>query len=143
VHVHAPDHPAPLQFRPLVGVRVTAQPVALAAITWPSSAIVVQIAPDDVFVIDATLDDAAAVTGLDPYAIVEHETMFRGAWLDAAQLAALVHKLEWALPSERPSLAQGMACGLAIKVVQLEERTLLIVSGSALHEVPERLGAVA
>jgi hypothetical protein len=36
-----------------------------------------------------------------------------------------------------------MACGLAIKVVQLEERTLLIVSGSALHEVPERLGAVA
>ena len=139
----APDRPAPMDFRPLRGVRVTAKPTAIDAVAWPPSAIVVRIAPDDVLVIDATPDDAAAVSGLDPYAIVEHETMFRGAWLDAAQLAALVHKLEWALPSDRPSLAQGMACGVAIKVVLLEDRTLLIVSGSALHEVPERLGDVA
>lgn len=139
----APDRPAPMDFRPLRGVRVTAKPAAIDAVAWPPSSIVVRIAPDDVLVIDATPDDAAAVIGLDPYAIIEHETMFCGAWLDDAHLAALVHKLEWALPGERPGLAQGMACGLAIKVVLLEARTLLIVSGSALHEVPERLGDVA
>lgn len=139
----APDQPQPLQFRPLVGIRATAKPTAIDSVVWPSAAIVVRVAPDDVLVIDATLDDAAPITVADPYAIVEHETMFLGAWLDPSQLAALVHKLEWVLPSERPSLAQGMVCGLAIKVVQLAERTLLIVSSSAFHEVPERLGAVA
>lgn len=78
----------------------------------------------------------------DPHAIVEDETMFRGAWLDEAQLEALTHTLEWPLPTDRPAMAQGMAVGLAIKIVLLAERTLLIVSGSAFHEVPDRLGPV-
>jgi sarcosine oxidase subunit alpha len=101
------------------------------------------VAPDDALVIDATVDDAAPVATHDPYAIIEPEAMFRGAWLDDAQLEALTHKLEWPLPAERPALAQGMVYGLAIKLVLETDRTLLIVSGSAFHEVADRLGAVA
>jgi hypothetical protein len=103
----------------------------------------VRVAPDDALVIDATVDDAAPVATHDPYAIIEPEAMFRGAWLDDAQLEALTHKLEWPLPAERPALAQGMVYGLAIKLVLETDRTLLIVSGSAFHEVADRLGAVA
>lgn len=141
--MHASDTPSPLRFTDVRGIRAVAAPAAIDAVRWPPDSIVLRIAPDEVFVIDATLDDAARLAEHDPYAIAEHETMFRGAWLEPAQLEALVHKLEWALPVERPALAQGMACGLAVKVVLLEDRTMLIVSSSAFHEVPERLGAVA
>ena len=36
-----------------------------------------------------------------------------------------------------------MAAGLSIKLWLEDERTLLIVSGSVLHEVPDRLGPVS
>jgi hypothetical protein len=132
-----------MRFTTLFGVRITAKPAAIDAVTWPAGAIMVRIAPDDALVIDATVDDAAPVATHDPYAIIEAEAMFRGAWLDEAQLEALTHKLEWPLPAGRPALAQGMVCGLAIKLVLESDRTLLIVSGSAFHEVADRLGAVA
>jgi hypothetical protein len=132
-----------MRFSTLFCVRITAKPAAIDAVAWPSHAIMVRVAPDDALVIDATVDDAAAVAAADPHAIIEPEAMFRGAWLDDAQLEALTHKLEWPLPTTRPALAQGMVCGLAIKLVLQADRTMLIVSGSAFHEVPDRLGAVA
>ena len=139
----ASDALEPMRFSTLFCVRITAKPAAIDAATWSSDAIMVRVAPDDALVIDATVDDAAAVAAADPHAIIEPEAMFRGAWLDDAQLEALTHKLEWPLPTTRPALAQGMVCGLAIKLVMQADRTLLIVSGSAFHEVPDRLGAVA
>ena len=139
----ASDALEPMRFSTLFCVRITAKPDAIDAATWPSDAIMVRVAPDDALVIDATVDDAAAVAAADPHAIIEPEAMFRGAWLDDAQLEALTHKLEWPLPTTRPALAQGMVCGLAIKLVLQADRTMLIVSGSAFHEVPDRLGAVA
>jgi len=141
--VPASDALEPMRFATLFAVRITAKPAAIDAVTWPAGAIMVRVAPDDALVIDATVDDAAPVAAHDPYAIIEPEAMFRGAWLDDAQLEALTHKLEWPLPAERPALAQGMVCGLAIKLVLETDRTLLIVSGSAFHEVADRLGAVA
>lgn len=135
--------PAPLALAALRGVRITATPAAIDAVTWPHSALLVRIAPDDAFVIDATIDDAAVVADHDPHAIIEDEPMFRGTWLDDAQFAALVDRLEWPLPAVRPALAQGMVSGLAIKLCLLADRTLLIVSASVLHEIPDRLGAVA
>jgi hypothetical protein len=138
--VLAPD---PLTFVRLHGVRVTARPEAIDGAQWPPAAIVVRIAPDDAFVIDVGLDDAGQVAHLDPHAIIEDEGMFCGAWLNARQLQHIVERLEWPLPSARPALAQGMAAGLSIKLWLEDERTLLIVSGSVLHEVPDRLGPVA
>lgn len=133
----------PLTFARLHGVRVTARPTAIDEVQWPPAAMVIRIAPDDAFVIDASLDDAADVGRHDAHAIVEDEGMFCGAWLDARQLHRLVERLEWPLPAARPALAQGMAAGLSIKLWLEDERTLLIVSGSVLHEVPERLGPVS
>jgi hypothetical protein len=133
----------PLAFAPLRGVRVTASPAAIDSVSWPSAAVVIRIAPDDAFVIDATLDDAAAVITGDQHAIVEDEAMFRGAWLDQHQLESVIDRLEWALPDARPALAQGMAAGLSIKLWLEAGRTLLIVSGSVIHEVPDRLGALS
>jgi hypothetical protein len=141
--VPASDALEPMRFSTLFCVRITAKPAAIDAATWPAAAIMVRVAPDDALVIDATVDDAAPVVAADPHAIIEPEAMFRGAWLDDAQLEALTHKLEWPLPTTRPALAQGMVCGLAIKLVMQADRTMLIVSGSAFHEVPDRLGAVA
>ena len=139
----ASDALEPMRFSTLLCVRITAKPAAIDAANWPAHAIMVRVAPDDALVIDATVDDAAGVAAADPHAIIEPEAMFRGAWLDDAQLEALTHKLEWPLPTTRPALAQGMVCGLAIKLVLQADRTMLIVSGSAFHEVPDRLGAVA
>lgn len=130
---------APLRFAPLPGVRVTATPASIDGAAWPQQAVVVRIAPDDVFVAGATVDDAAAVLTADPHAIVEPETMFHGAWLDDGQLRRIEQLLEWPLPA-RPAVAQGLVAGIAVKLVLLADRTLLVVSGSVLHEVPERLG---
>ncbi len=127
-------------FAALRGVRLTARPAAIDAATWPADAAVLRIAPDDAFVAGASLDDAAAVLAADPHAIVEDEPMFRGAWLDDAQLQAFTHLLEWPLP-DRPGLGQGFAAGLAVKLALLADgRSLLVVSASVLHEVPERFG---
>jgi hypothetical protein len=80
-----------MRFTTLMAVRITANPAAIDAASWPAGAIMVRVAPDDALVIDATVDDAAAVAAADPHAIIEPEAMFRGAWLDAAQLTALTH----------------------------------------------------
>lgn len=136
----------PLSFAPLRGVRVIAQPHAIDAVAWPSAAIVIRIAPDDVVVVDATIDDAMDIVAHDSHAIVEDEPMFLGAWLDAAQFDSFVQRLEWALPATRPAVAQGMVAGLSIKLWLPADdgaraTKLLIVSASVMHEVPDRFGA--
>lgn len=137
--MHAPD-PAALRFERLNAVRITAAPAAIDALNWPARAIPVRIAPDDLLVVDASLDTARLVLDHDPHAIVEPEPLFCGAWLDDDQFARLVERLEWPLPAHRPSMAQGMVAGLAVKIVQLTDRTLLIASVSVFHEIPDRLG---
>jgi hypothetical protein len=145
--VPAPDlqssGPAPLRIAPLRGVRVTAHPAAIDGVAWPLATTVIRIAPDDAFVIDGSVDDANAALAHDPHAIVEDESLFVGAVLDARQLAALVERLEWPVPASRPALAQGMAAGLSIKLWLDHDLTLLILSASVLHEVAERLGPVS
>jgi hypothetical protein len=126
----------------LTGVRITANAGAIDAASWPQGAIVVRIAPDDAFVIDATVDHAAPLLAADPHAIIEDESLFCGAWLGGEQMQRVVDMLEWPLPSARPALAQGMAAGLSIKLWLDGERTLLIMSKSVLHEVSERFGSI-
>lgn len=137
--MHAVDL-APLRFARLNAVRITASPAALDALAWPDRVIAVRIAPDDLLAIDATIDIATAVMAHDPHAIVEPEPLFCGAWLDDAQFERFVARLEWPLPAHRPSMAQGMVDGLAVKIVQFVGRTLLIASVSVFHEIPDRLG---
>lgn len=98
---------------PLHGLRVVATPHALDAARWvPADVVVLRFAPDDAFAVGARtveLDDADA--------IVEPEAGYVGAWFTADALRdEVVARIEWALPPERPALAQGMIAGVPAKL---------------------------
>jgi len=104
--VPAPDdRPA---FKPLTGLRVVAEPAALDAAYWGEDITVLRLAPDDAFAIDATGVDVG-----DEHAILEAEAGFSGAWVS---LDTVRRHVEWALPSERPALAQGFVATVPAKV---------------------------
>ena len=84
----------------LHGLRVVADPDALDTARWQGDDLtVLRLAPDDAFAIGATDVDID-----DQHAIVESETGFAGAWLP---LEVVARHIEWSLPTERPTLAQG------------------------------------
>jgi hypothetical protein len=96
-------------FRRLRGLRVVADPAALDAALWSGEDVVVlRIAPDDAFAVDAidvAIDDA--------HAVVEPEIGFSGAWVE---LDAIRRHAEWAIPKDRPALAQGNVATVPAKV---------------------------
>ena len=99
-----------------------------------------RISPDDVFLIGAA---EPSVPG-DPYAIVTPEHGFSSATISATQLADIgLYHIEWAVPSERPSLAQGQIAGVPAKLVLHADGTaLLLVACAAQHELEDRLNGV-
>ena len=128
----APDgRPA---FEPLTGLRVVAEPAALDAARWSGEDVtVLRLAPDDAFAIDAV-----GVTVDDQHAIVEPEIGFSGAWVD---LGAVRRHLEWALPTERPALAQGFVATVPARVWLPDDgdRVLLITAAAYADELAGRL----
>ena len=127
----APDgRPA---FEALTGLRVVADPGALDAAYWGEDITVLRLAPDDAFAIGAT-----GVTLADEHAIVETETGFSGAWVE---LDAVRRHLEWALPSERPALAQGFVATVPARVWLPDDgdRVLLITATAYADELAGRL----
>ena len=93
-----------------------------------------RLAADDLLVL---ADVAPAVA--DPDAIVVPDAGWAGAWLDAADAAALLARhADWPLPAA--GLAQGAAAGVPVKVVVAGDRTLLLVPAAFQAELVERLG---
>jgi hypothetical protein len=93
----------------LRGLRVVAHPAALDAARWQGDDVtILRFAPDDAFAIGA---DGVEVD--DPDAIVESEAGFVGAWLTVSDV---VGHIEWALPVERPILAQGSVANVPSKL---------------------------
>ncbi len=120
---------------PLVAWRAIAEPAALDAATWPSEAVVLRIAPDEVLVIGEPGFDIG-----DPYAIVEPEDGFCAVTMDRARLEAwLARTAEWTLPKGDRYFAQGSAAGLPVKVWVEGDRGLLITRASLAHDLEERL----
>ena len=129
----APDgRPA---FEPLTGLRVVAEPAALDAVRWGEGVTVLRLAPDDAFAIDAM---AADVTVDDEHAIVEPEAGFSGAWVE---LDAVRRHVEWALPDERPALAQGFVATVPARVWLPDgsDRVLLVTATAFADELAGRL----
>ena len=127
----APDaRPA---FERLAGLRVVAEPAALDAAYWGEDITVLRLAPDDAFAIDAT-----GVTVDDEHAIVEPEVGFSGAWVE---LDAVRRHIEWALPAERPALAQGFVATVPARVWLPDDgdRVLLITAAAYADELAGRL----
>ena len=84
---------------------------------------VLRFAPDDAFAIGA---DGVEVD--DEHAIVEREAGFSGAWVAIDDVA---HHLEWALPDERPALAQGSIAGVPAKLWLPDDGTVMLLTATA------------
>lgn len=119
----------------LHGTRVVAEPAAIDAMAaaLPPSTVVIRSAADDAFAIGVTRPAVG-----DPHAIVEDEPGFVGGWCAIADVA---RHLEWALPTERPVLAQGSVAGVPAKLwIVDDDRVLLVTAASYATVLAERLG---
>jgi hypothetical protein len=131
---------------PLPGLRVVASPAALDRARWvPADAVVIRFAPDEAFAVGAS-----SVALDDPDAIVEPEAGFVGAWVSAEALRQFVlARVEWALPSDRPALAQGTIAGVPGKLwltrgwdadgAEDADQALLVVQAAYAAEIADRL----
>jgi hypothetical protein len=121
-------------FEPLTGLRVVAEPAALDAVSWGENITVLRLAPDDAFAIEA-----AGVTVDDEHAIIEAEVGFSGAWV---RLDTVRRHAEWAIPTERPALAQGFVATVPARVWLPDDgdRVLLITAVAYADELAGRLG---
>lgn len=118
---------------PVVATRIAAGAAALDALTLPAGTVALRLAADDLLVL---ADVAPAVA--DPDAIVVRDAGWAGAWLDAADAAALLARhADWPLPAA--GLAQGAAAGVPVKVLVAGDRTLLLVPAAFQAELVERL----
>lgn len=128
---------------PVSGVRVVAAPAALDGARWQGDDVdVIRIAPDEAFGIGAVGVDVD-----DPDAIVEPETGFAVALLDADDQYGVVDHLEWALPEEPRVLAQGKVAGVPARIrtgdpatMPLGEPALLVTNNAYANELERRLG---
>ena len=120
---------------PVDGVRVVAAPAALDGARWAGGDVdVVRIAPDEALGIGAT-----GVEVDDPEAIVEPEGGFAVALLDGIEVAALAAHMDWALPGDAGTVAQGKIAGVPAKVL-VGDPTLLITNAAYADELGRRLG---
>ena len=119
----------------LLGLRVVADPAALDAARWTGhEVLVLRFTPDEAFAVGATDVDID-----DPDAIVLEEPAFVGG---TVPIDAFAHRLEWALPTDRPALAQGALAGVPVKVWLPDDsgRALLVAYGASAPELIDRLG---
>jgi len=132
-----------LALETVAGTRVIASPATLDAAAWPSSAIVLRFAPDDVFIIGG---ESISVSGES--VIVAAEAGFSGAWLTADELAHVAAHIDWPLPTERPAFAQGFVASVPAKLYLTgtasgsdggDRVALLLTNSPYAHELQERL----
>ena len=128
-----------LALETLHGIRVVASPTALDAAPWPSNTTVLRLADDDVFVIGATAEHAAAIAHVDADAIIVDESGFVGCWLHDDALAVVAASIEWHLPTHRPAFAQGYVAGVPAKLWLTDDQTLLLCASPYAHDLSERL----
>ena len=108
----------------LRGLRVVAEPGALDAARWQGDEVtVLRFAPDDAFALGARAVDID-----DEHAIVEPEVGFVGAWLP---LEEVIPHVDWAVPVERPALAQGSVANVPAKLWLPDRGDVLLLTAAA------------
>jgi hypothetical protein len=118
--------PAPERFRL---IHIVAKD--LDAAVWPSDAIVLRIAPDEVLALSSAPPEIS-----DPHAIVLLDDGFVGVWLGAEVVERFC---EWETPRHRPAFAQGAVAGLPAKVWFERDRVLVLVPASYAADLEERI----
>ena len=119
----------------LQGCRVVASPSSIDNAVWPTGALVLRIAPDDVLLVGAGRFEMS-----DPHAIVEPDGGFCAVRMSAGRVIDLLAaNASWQLPESRPCLAQGMVAGLPVKVWVEDDWALLISPTPFSSELEARL----
>jgi hypothetical protein len=124
---------------PMPGLRVVADPEALDRASWwgDRDVTVLRLAPDDALAVGARRVEID-----DEHAIVEDEAGYVGAWLTAEEFAEWVlPRIEWPLPADRPTVAQGSVAGVPAKLwLRVTGGALLLAQAADADELTGRLG---
>ena len=127
-----------LELEPMPGLRVVADPAAIDRASWRGDrdVTVLRLAPDDAFAVGAR-----SVEIDDEHAIIAEEAGFVGAWLTAEEFEATVlPRIEWPLPADRPTVAQGSIAGVPSKLwLRATGGALLIAPTAYADELAGRL----
>ena len=116
--------------------RVVALPAALDALALVTPQLL-RIAADEALVLDGGVDVAAVA---DPHAIVEDDDAISGVWVTWSVFHQLVGPhMEWQLPEERPTLAQGLVAFVPTKLFLKDDGVLVMCATPHVHELMERL----
>lgn len=117
----------------LDSIRVVATPAAIASLS--SDGVVLQVAPDEALVLDAT-----EVAVDDDHAIVVPDDGFVGVELSRSDLEDWCEReAEWELPELVSYFVQGMVAGLATKIWVNGDTALVITRTSLARDLEERL----
>jgi hypothetical protein len=131
------------ELEPLQGVRVVASPEALDRAVWDPEdvTLVWRFAPDEAFGWRAGSPETSFSVD-DPYAIIELENGFCGAYLMPAEVVELRSHCEFEWPDERPALVQGNVAGVPVKVwlADFAHGDCLLVAAAYADELAARLG---
>ena len=131
-----------MTFSTPVAHRVVAAPQVLDGASWPEWSDVLRLAPDEVLVVHEVGADVVTPSVDDPFAIVEPEAGFMEVWWEPEGFTARVAPhIDWAIPTDRPALAQGLVAGVPCKLVfELDGGVRLLCLTAHVHELEERLG---
>ena len=137
---------------PLVCTRIVASVATLGAARWPTGAIVLRVAPDEVLIVgngvadgvepadDSLVSLVSLVGAADPHAIIEEDSGWRGVWVPSDQALALLERgCRWDPPRARPAFAQGALADLPVKIWFEEDRVLFIVAAPFAADLEARL----
>ncbi|MFP5333360.1 MAG: hypothetical protein ACLGHX_13500 [Acidimicrobiia bacterium] len=114
-------------------IRVVATPAAIASLV--SDGTVLQVAPDEVLVLDAT--DVAVD---DPHAITVADDGYVGVQLDRATVEDWCEReADWPLPDLVSYFTQGMVAGLAVKIWMNGDTALVMCRTSLAVDLEARL----
>jgi len=117
------------------GRRVVAAPAAIDSGRFPSNALLLRIAPDDILVIgDGSIELA------DDAAIIEADAGWCALRVSEEQAKEIIaHHAAWNPPSHRPVMIQGMIAGLPAKVYLDGDDSLIMVATPFAAELEARL----
>jgi len=113
--------------------RVVALPGALDSATWPSTAVVMRLAPDEVLVVGGSVPPLD-----DPDALIEPEDGFVGVDSRRDDIREwMSREAEWEIPASGQCFAQGMVAGLPVKIWADGGRALVLTRASLRHTLAE------
>ena len=123
-------------FATVLGHRVVAGAQSLDGIEWPEDAVVLRLARDEVLVL--TELDKLVVS--DEHVIAEEEAGFSSSKLTQVEFDQLVRPhIDWAIPSTRPALGQGLVSGVPCKLWLADDSVLVLCLTAHVHELEARL----